>query len=337
MVYKIKKVVHIFFLIGIVSTFIMLSLLPNTSFGRNRIITTLFMFVYSSLYFFIIQYGLTVDSSFKIPLFFVALILILYLSTVDRYINLKLDLDMLFKIVLFIMIPIVLCFSFPTANNQFHLIDILIITFVFGINQSRFSKATMLYQENTIEFYGSSTTAHLLILFIFLGYRKININPFFINKIDAWGLTLVVTFLCCFFAILIGVKLNYLSFNFKKAKTKTLLILTIFNFFHIAIAEEIIYRGFVYNYLRQFIGGGDWIPLVLTTLLFGCHHISFGGKRMFVLSSIAGFFYGLIYMLTGSLLTSAIIHTITNIVWRLFIAIKSDESSVVRFNVEAQK
>lgn len=327
--------VHIFFLIGIVSTFIMLSLLPKTSFGRNRSTTTLFMFVYSSLYFFIIQYGLTVNNSFEIPLLFVALILILYLSMVDRYINLKLDVDMLFKIVLFIMIPIILCFSFQADTNQFHLIDILIIAFVFGINQSRFSKATMLYQENTIEFYGSSTTAHLLILFIFLGYRKININPFFINTMDTWGLTLGVTFLCCFFAIFIGVKLNYLSFNLKKVKPKTLIILTIFNFFHIAIAEEIIYRGFVYNYLRQFIGGGDWIPLILTTFLFGCHHISFGGKRMFVLSSIAGFFYGLIYMLTGSLLASAIIHTITNIVWRLFFVIKLDEVSVVRSNVEA--
>lgn len=329
--------VHIFFLIGIVATFIMLSLLSKTSFGRNRSIATLFMFVYSSLYFFIIQYGLTVNNSFKIPLFFVALILIFYLSTVDWYINLKLDLDMLFKIVLFIMIPIILCFSFQANTNQFHLIDILIIAFVFGINQSRFSKATMLYQENTIEFYGSSTTAHLLILLIFLGYRKINIHPFFINTVDAWRLTLAVTFLCCFSAIFIGIKLNYLSFNFKKVKPKTLIILTIFNFFHIAIAEEIIYRGFVYNYLRQFIGGGDWIPLILTTFLFGCHHISFGGKRMFVLSSIAGFFYGLIYMLTGSLLASVIIHTITNIVWRLFFVIKLDKVSVVSSNVEAQK
>ena len=83
--------IHIFFLIGIVATFTMLLLLPKTSFGRNRSSATLFMFVYSSLYFFIIQYGLTVNNSFEIPLFFVALILILYLSTVDRYINLKLD------------------------------------------------------------------------------------------------------------------------------------------------------------------------------------------------------------------------------------------------------
>lgn len=326
-----------FFLIGIVSTFIMLSLLPTTSFYRNRIITTLFMCAYSSLYFFIIQYGLIVNNSFKLPLFFVALILILYLSMVDRYINLKLDLDRLFKIILFIMIPIVLCFSFQADNNQFHLIDILVLALILGINQSRFSKAPMLYQENTIEFYGLSTTSHLLILFIFLGYRKININPFFINTMDAWGLTLAVSFLCCFFAILIGVKLNYLCFNLKKIEIKNLIILTIFNFFHIAIAEEIIYRGFIYNYLRQFTGGGDWIPLVLTTLLFGCHHISFGGKRMFVLSSIAGFFYGLIYMLTGNLLASAIIHTITNIVWRLFFVIKSDGVSVVRSDVEAQK
>lgn len=325
-----------FFLIGIIATAIMLLLLPTTSFYGNRKITTLFMFFYSLLYFFIIQYGLGLHSSLELPLFFGATILILYLMMVDRYINQKMDLSEFLKIILFITIPILLCLLFQNNNNQIHLVDILVLALILGINQLRLIKVPMLYQENTIEFYGLSTTSHLLILFIFLGYRKIDIDLFFISTIDVWVQTLIVSLLCCSSAILVGVQLKYLAFNFKKIEIKNLVNLIIFNFFHVAVAEEIIYRGFVYNYLRQIIGAGDWIPLVLTTLLFGCHHISFGGKKMFVLSSIAGFFYGLIYVLTGNLLTAVIVHTVTNIIWRLFFVIKSDLDSVVRSSLEVK-
>ena len=325
-----------FFLIGIIATVIMLLLLPATSFYGNRKITALFICFYSLLYFFIIQYGLSLHSSLELPLFFGASVLILYLTVVDRYINQKMDLSEFLKVILFIIIPILLCLLFQNDKNQIHLVDIIALALILGTNQSRFIKVPMVYQINTIEFYGLSTTSHLLILFIFLGYKKIEIDLFFISTIDVWVQTLVVCFFCCSSAILVGIKLEYLAFNFKKIKIKNLANLIIFNFFHIAIAEEIIYRGFVYNYLRQIIGAGDWIPLALATLLFGCHHISFGGKRMFVLSAIAGFFYGLIYVLTGNLLTAVIVHTITNIIWRLFFIIKLDLDPVVRPSLEVK-
>jgi len=318
----------------------MILLLPSTSFcGHRRTITTLFMFFYSLLYFFIIQYGLTSDTSLELPLFLGASILILYLTMVDKYINQKIDLSEFLKIVLFIIIPTLLCFFFQTDNNQIRLVDIVVLALILAMTDSgSINKVPMLYRENTIEFYGLSTTSNLLILFIFLGYRRIDIDLFWINTIDVWVLTLLASFLCCFFTFLIGFKLKYISFNnTEKVGLKKLIILIIFNFFHVAIAEEIVYRGIIYNYLRQLVGGGDWIPLILSTLFFGYQHIAYAGKRMFVLATIAGFFYCLIYILTQNLLTAVIVHTITNIIWRSFFILTSDLDSIDKSNLEVPK
>ncbi|VBB07178.1 caax protease self-immunity [Lucifera butyrica] len=311
------------FYIGVVLTLIMLSLLPNTSFKGNRKITTLFIITYSLMYFYILQYGLTLT----IHPFSAAAILMLYLASSQIYINHTLGLKNFLKIVLFIAVPIALSFIFSTGKNQFHFIDIFIIALIIAMNQFRLIKVPLLYQANTIEFYGLSLTFHLLILYIFLGYRRIDINITSLGTVNVWIVTLGLTFLCCLFAALIGYKLKYLSFNLKEIRARNLFILIIFNFFHVAIAEEIIFRGFVFNYLRQFIGG-EWIPLILATLLFGCHHISFGGKKLFVLSSIAGFFYGLTYLLTKNIFAAAFVHTITNIIWRSFFVIRTDLNSL---------
>jgi membrane protease YdiL (CAAX protease family) len=184
----------------------------------------------------------------------------------------------------------------------------------------------MVYQESIIEFDGLYITFVLLTLVIFLGCRKIDLGLFFISNINLWVLTLVFSFFSCLSAALIGFKLKYLSYRTEKIGLKDLLNLIIFMFFHVAILEEIFFRGLIYNYLRQFIGG-DLIPFLLTTLLFGYAHISNGGKEMFVLSSIVGFFYGLTYVLTNNLLAAAIVHTITNVIWRLFFVVRSNSAS----------
>jgi len=58
---------------------------------------------------------------------------------------------------------------------------------------------------------------------------------------------------------------------------------------------------------------------------------------MFVLATIAGFFYCLIYIFTQNLLTAAIVHTITNIIWRSFFILTSDLDSIDKSNLEVPK
>lgn len=315
------------FSIGIILTVIMLMLLPDSSFYGKRKINTIFIGTYSIIYFYILQYGLTL----MIHPLIVGIILILYLLLTSIYANQMLKLKEVMQSILFIMGPLIVCSILGIENNQYHLADIFVIVFIIAMNQSRFIKAPLLYQENTIEFYGLSTSFHLLVLYIFLGYRKIDMNLNSLGTIEIWFITLLTSLLCCSLAALIGFKLKYISFNKKNAGFRRLTILSIYNFFHVSIAEEIIFRGFIYGYLQQFIGG-IWLPFTLTTVLFGCHHISFGGKQMFILSCVAGFFYGLVYILTQNIFAAALIHTIVNIIWRCFFIIEDSVEPVRKIN-----
>ena len=80
------------------------------------------------------------------------------------------------------------------------------------------------------------------------------------------------------------------------------------------IAEEVMFRGFTYGYLRTKIGvaGG----LVLQAVLFGLTHFNMNTSVYSALAIIvAGMLFGLLYEKTGSLYPSMICHGAINYFW----------------------
>ena len=75
------------------------------------------------------------------------------------------------------------------------------------------------------------------------------------------------------------------------------------------ICEELLYRGYLFWYL------GHWLPqpwvLVVGALVFGIGH-SYQGLRGMVTTGIAGLVLGGVYLLTGSLYLSMVIHGLTD-------------------------
>jgi len=93
------------------------------------------------------------------------------------------------------------------------------------------------------------------------------------------------------------------------------------------ISEEIMFRGFVYGYLRRSLG--VIAGLVVQALFFGALHFSQDGNASVVISmissSIIGVILGGLYERTGSLLASIVCHGVINYFFWVFIIVMKSQ------------
>jgi membrane protease YdiL (CAAX protease family) len=82
--------------------------------------------------------------------------------------------------------------------------------------------------------------------------------------------------------------------------------------------QEVFARGYVIGRLRELIGG-TWVPLIISTCMFGAWHM-YQGPVGLAQTSIMGFVFGLIYIRTGRLWPMIVVHTINNLLfqWLLY-------------------
>ena len=86
--------------------------------------------------------------------------------------------------------------------------------------------------------------------------------------------------------------------------------------FTAGIAEEIIFRGFMINYLKAWFAGysiGTTISIVVPALVFGLTHLYQGIKNMIKIIAIA-LLLGLIYHLSESLIIVVILHILVDVI-----------------------
>lgn len=79
----------------------------------------------------------------------------------------------------------------------------------------------------------------------------------------------------------------------------------------VALSEEFLFRGLV---LR-------WVGFVPATVLFGLAHLGFRrypNWQMVALATVAGVFYGLAARKQGGIRAAMVVHTLTNVTWRVF-------------------
>lgn len=88
----------------------------------------------------------------------------------------------------------------------------------------------------------------------------------------------------------------------------------------IALLEEVFFRGFLQNLLSKSFGSG-WRGQAVASCIFGLFHIlhaPFPNWRYVVLASVAGWFYGSAYRWGGTLVSSILVHTTVDALWRTF-------------------
>jgi membrane protease YdiL (CAAX protease family) len=128
---------------------------------------------------------------------------------------------------------------------------------------------------------------------------------------------LQMLFLCILVLMPASLLSGYVNFDYKLSEH--LLMWSITNLFFVCFAEEVFFRGFIQNTLMRLSPHyiPFWIPLLITSLLFGAAHFQ-GGMMYMILSAVAGLFYGYTYYKTGRILCSMLVHFGLNLVHFIF-------------------
>jgi membrane protease YdiL (CAAX protease family) len=161
-------------------------------------------------------------------------------------------------------------------------------------------------------------TAAAVVLFIFLfDFTNARLTLDFSAK--SFGL------LVLYFAIIVAVLLPvafYMKFV-KRLKQKR----TVVDFIHVfiisllivAIPEELIFRGLFQGFLEMIFN--EWIALAIATAYFGAAHLwtpKPHNVRYAILATIAGFFFGLLFMQTESIIYPMLLHGLVIATWFTF-------------------
>jgi hypothetical protein len=79
------------------------------------------------------------------------------------------------------------------------------------------------------------------------------------------------------------------------------------------VAEELLYRGFLFDYFFTLMPSLGAVGLVLvTSAVFGGAHL-YQGWRGIVMTAVAGLVMGTLYVLTGTLFVPMIVHSVGNL------------------------
>ncbi len=140
----------------------------------------------------------------------------------------------------------------------------------------------------------------------------------------AWGRGFTANFALHFaifaaIAIPLGMKLGFLVYqpSLERARSSPLTVLGIL--FFTAWPEEFLFRGLLQNLLSRALKN-QWAALIVAAIIFGFSHIfhaPFPNWKYVLLATIAGLFYGHVWMRTRSLLPSTLVHALVDISWHI--------------------
>jgi uncharacterized protein len=120
-------------------------------------------------------------------------------------------------------------------------------------------------------------------------------------------------------AVTVGMQINFLKFDPTLFRLRTLPLATVGITFFTAWPEEFLFRGVLQNLLSR-TSKNQWTGLAIASTVFGFAHIlhtPFPNWKYVFLATVAGLFYGHVWMKTGSLLPGALVHALVDISWHV--------------------
>jgi membrane protease YdiL (CAAX protease family) len=122
-------------------------------------------------------------------------------------------------------------------------------------------------------------------------------------KISELKITALSLISCSALLIVLVLFLEHVQFELKFPKETFIWILN--NFFIVAFAEEVIFRGVIQRQLTTIIP--PKLVIIISSIIFGIMHYT-GGVDLIFLASIAGLFYGYTYLKTNRIIFPMIVH-----------------------------
>jgi hypothetical protein len=117
----------------------------------------------------------------------------------------------------------------------------------------------------------------------------------------------------------LGIALHFITPHGGLPRASSAASALLITFFFVAIPEELFFRGLLQNMLEARLGRGR--SLMIAAAIFGLSHFNKPGPfnwRYVLLATIAGIFYGRAWRDRQRLLTSAITHTLVDVLWILW-------------------
>ena len=117
----------------------------------------------------------------------------------------------------------------------------------------------------------------------------------------------------------LGMQMGFLKFDPTIARLRSLPLATVGITFFTAWPEEFLFRGVLQNLLSRTLKN-QWTGLAIAAVIFGFSHIlhaPFPNWKYVFLATIAGLFYGHVWMKTGSLFPGALVHALVDISWHV--------------------
>jgi hypothetical protein len=120
-------------------------------------------------------------------------------------------------------------------------------------------------------------------------------------------------------AVALGIEISFLKFDPTLARLRSLPLAVVGITFFTAWPEEFLFRGVLQNLLSRTLKN-QWTGLTIASVIFGLSHIlhaPFPNWKYVLLATIAGLFYGHVWMKTGSLFPGALVHALVDVSWHV--------------------
>jgi len=183
-----------------------------------------------------------------------------------------------------------------------------------------------------------SVISLLLLIFSYLVVREFEVGFSFHLKGDDFRIVVLDFLLFFFIAVIVGMLTGVLSVSDRLPSLGQMVSQLVFIFFFIAIPEELLFRGVIYRLLvAQFKGRPYAVgkALAVSSILFGLAnggnssppfiaiHLGVLGTwqapwAFMLLATIAGAFYGLVFIRTKNIIAAAAIHLLVDWSWFVF-------------------
>jgi membrane protease YdiL (CAAX protease family) len=308
------------YIISLFLSLILLITLPVNAFTGNRWATVIVFIGFAAIYLlFFSEKGKRLIQKYYAHPIIIAITIIALINFSYIIVKSSFSTDFFLKSLMAFIIPLIFLLL-KKEPERFQGTDIWVLIIGLLVILLKLADVKLIAYQDTIAFNLGYSFVVLYLLFMFIGYRKIDMGLSFRMSFKSFGETLLFAVLLITIDIILGLNLKFVSFprhlNFDY---KNLVLYSIFMIFFAAFSEELFFRGLLLNYIKQFTGKyGHIIALVLSSIIFGATHLGRFAPSMFLLATIAGLFYGLVYIRTKNLMCATIIHMLTNLCWKLF-------------------
>lgn len=221
------------------------------------------------------------------------------------------------KLVAYMMLPSLLIWSIRSPAQKLYWQDIAAILALILPFELSWLSGIWPWPRQPVGYFFHKLLGVDLAIFLFLVIRRLPSlgYTFRIEKADLLiALRNYMLFLPI--GIALGLATRFVHLSMDPIRYGQALVTGVGMFFFTAFPEEFIFRGVIQNLLCTH--RDKYTALVMASLSFGLAHAFSGDWRYVLLSSIAGIFYGHAYLKTKRLSTSALVHTLVNLTWKLF-------------------